>query len=55
MLPRARRKLPKERSQHRSTVMPGTNLSVASMGIDIGKNSFHVVGPDRHGAIVVGQ
>ena len=24
-----------------------TNLSVAAMGIDIGKNSFHVVGLDR--------
>src|ERR1700745_1355555 len=29
--------------------------SVATMGIDIGKNSFHVVGLDRRGAIVVRQ
>ena len=29
-----------------------TNLSVATMGIDIGKNSFHVVGLDQRGAIV---
>jgi len=28
-----------------------TNLSVATMGIDIGKNSFHVVGLDQRGAI----
>ena len=28
---------------------------VATMGIDIGKNSFHVVGLDRRGAIVVRQ
>ena len=31
------------------------NLSVATMGIDIGKNSFHVVGLDQRGAIVVRQ
>ena len=28
---------------------------VATMGIDIGKNSFHVVGLDRRGAIVLRQ
>ena len=28
---------------------------VATMGIDIGKNSFHVVGLDEHGAIVLRQ
>jgi transposase len=32
-----------------------TNPTVATMGIDIGKNSFHVVGLDRRGAIVVRQ
>ena len=32
-----------------------TNLSVATMGIDIGKTSFHVVGLDQRGAIVVRQ
>src|SRR5499433_2560839 len=32
-----------------------TNLSVATMGIDSGKNSFHVVGLDQRGAIVVRQ
>ena len=32
-----------------------TSLSVATMGIDIGKNSFHVVGLDQRGAIVVRQ
>ena len=31
------------------------NLSVATMGIHIGKNSFHVVGLDQRGAIVVRQ
>jgi transposase len=31
------------------------NLTIATMGIDIGKNSFHVVGLDRRGAIVLRQ
>jgi hypothetical protein len=29
--------------------------TVATMGIDMGKNSFHVVGLDRRGAIVMRQ
>jgi hypothetical protein len=28
---------------------------IATMGIDIGKNSFHVVGLDERGAIVLRQ
>jgi hypothetical protein len=31
------------------------NSTVATMGIDIGKNSFHVVGFDQRGAIVLRQ
>jgi transposase len=31
------------------------NSTVAVMGIDIGKNSFHVVGLDARGAIVLRQ
>jgi transposase len=31
------------------------NSAVAVIGIDIGKNSFHVVGLDQHGAIVLRQ
>src|SRR5512135_3049854 len=31
------------------------NTTIAVIGIDIGKNSFHVVGHDRHGAIVLRQ
>ena len=39
-----------------STAMPrSANQSVANMGIDVGKNSFHVVGLDQHGAIIVRQ
>ena len=32
-----------------------SNLTVATMGIDIGKNAFHIVGLDRRGAIVLRQ
>jgi hypothetical protein len=31
------------------------DAAVAVIGIDIGKNSFHVVGLDRYGAIVLRQ
>jgi transposase len=31
------------------------NSTVATMGIDIGKNSFHVVGLDQRGAIVLAE
>ena len=32
-----------------------SNTTIATMGIDIGKNSFHVVGLDQRGAIVLRQ
>jgi transposase len=32
-----------------------SNATIATMGIDIGKNSFHVVGLDQRGAIVLRQ
>jgi transposase len=35
--------------------MASTNPTIAVIGIDIGKNSFHVVGLDRKGAIVLRQ
>ena len=36
--------------------MPNKSIAtIATMGIDIGKNSFHVVGLDRRGAIVLRQ
>jgi transposase len=31
------------------------NTAIAVIGIDIGKNSFHIVGHDKHGAIVLRQ
>jgi transposase len=40
----------------RSTAMSNkSNATIATMGIDIGKNSFHVVGLDQRGAIVLRQ
>src|SRR5262245_35197504 len=40
----------------RSTAMSNkSDPTIATMGIDIGKNSFHVVGLDRRGAIVLRQ
>jgi transposase len=40
----------------RSTPMPKTaNAEIAVIGIDIGKNSFHVVGLDKSGAVVLRQ
>ena len=32
-----------------------SNTSIAVAGIDIGKNSFHIVGLDQRGAIVLRQ
>src|SRR6266576_3651517 len=41
---------------NRSTPMPKTaSTQIAVIGIDIGKNSFHVVGHDKRGAIVLRQ
>ena len=31
------------------------NSAIAVIGIDIGKNSFHIVGHDKRGAIVLQQ
>jgi hypothetical protein len=37
--------------RHVENIEPG----ITTMGIDIGKNSFHVVGLDQRGAIVLRQ
>jgi hypothetical protein len=40
----------------RSTAISNkSNATIATMGIEIGKNSFHIVGLDRRGAIVLRQ
>jgi transposase len=31
------------------------NAAIAVIGIDIGKNSFHIVGENQHGAIMLRQ
>ena len=39
-----------------STAMSNkSNLTVATIGIDIGKNAFHIVGLDQRGAIALRQ
>ncbi len=35
--------------------MSDPNIRIAVVGVDIGKNSFHVVGLDARGAIVLRQ
>ena len=42
-----------EDKEHAMT--PKLNSAIAVIGIDIGKNSFHVVGHDQRGAIVLWQ
>jgi len=41
-----------EDKEHAMSVL---NSAIASIGIDMGKNSFHLVGQDRRGAIVLRQ
>jgi transposase len=55
LLPRKQSKLARG-AKDKEHAMPATAHSrIAVVGIDIGKNSFHVVGLDRHGAIVLRQ
>jgi transposase len=42
--------------QDKEHAMPATaHTAIAVVGIDIGKNSFHIVGLDDRGAIVLRQ
>jgi transposase len=54
LLPRQQSKLARG-AQTRSTPRQRQHTAVAVIGIDIGKNSFHVVGLDSRGAIVLCQ
>ena len=54
LLPRQQSKLARG-AQTRSTPRQRQHTAVAVIGIDIGKNSFHVVGLDSRGAIVLRQ
>ena len=42
-------------TEDKEHAMSGLNSAIASIGIDIGKNSFHLVGQDERGAIVLRQ
>jgi transposase len=43
-------------TKDKERLMPQTpNTAIAVIGIDIGKNSFHVVGQNQRGAIVLRQ
>jgi hypothetical protein len=42
-------------SEDKEHTMSGFNSEIAAIGIDIGKNSFHLVGQDECGAIVLRQ
>jgi transposase len=55
LLPRQRSKLARG-AKDKEHAMPATvQTAVAVIGIDIGKNSFHIVGLDNRGAIVLRQ
>jgi len=42
-------------TEDKERVMSNVNSAIATIGIDIGKNSFHVVGQDERGALVLRQ
>jgi transposase len=53
--PRQQEKLARGAEDEEHAMSPKLNSAIAVIGIDIGKNSFHVVGLDRRGAIVLRQ
>ena len=53
--PRQRSKLARGAKDKERAMSPNPSSAVAVIGIDIGKNSFHVLGLDRRGAIVLRQ
>jgi len=55
LLPRQRSKLARGAKDKEHAMPEITHSAVAVVGIDIGKNSFHVVGLDERGAIVLRQ
>jgi transposase len=55
LLPRQRSKLVRGAKDKEHALSQNPNSAVAVIGIDIGKNSFHVVGLDNRGAIVLRQ
>jgi Transposase len=55
LLPRQRLKLARGAKDEEHVMSQQINARVAVVGIDIGKNSFHIVGQDGRGAIVLRQ
>src|SRR5262249_31086415 len=53
--PASKAKLARGVEDEEHAMSPKLNCGIAVIGIDIGKNSFHVVGLDRRGAIVLRQ
>ena len=55
LLPRQQAKLARGAKAEEHAMSQPVSTTIAVMGIDIGKNSFHVVGLDQRGAIVLRQ
>jgi transposase len=55
LLPRQRSKLARGAKDKEHAMSQTLNTTIAVIGIDIGKNSFHIVGHDERGAIVLRQ
>jgi transposase len=55
LLPRQQGKLARGAKDKEHAMSQTSNAAIAVIGIDIGKNSFHVVGHDARGAIVLRQ
>src|SRR5258705_9017954 len=55
ILPRQQAKLARGAKDEEHAMSQTANTAIAVIGIDIGKNSFHVVGHDARGAIVLRQ
>ena len=55
LLPRQQAKLVRGAKDKEHSMSQTPNTAIAVIGIDIGKNSFHVVGHDARGAIVLRQ
>jgi transposase len=55
LLPRQRTRLVRGAKDKEHVMSQNQNTAIAIVGIDIGKNSFHVVGLDQRGAIVLRQ
>ena len=55
LLPRQQAKLARGAKDKEHAMSQTPNTAIAVIGIDIGKNSFHVVGHDARGAIMLRQ